>query len=182
MKPVIKLVIKKRFEFQNLITKQIKSILQMNLLTLLIYRWTNKIKLIQFMYRKYRIVKKVRVQVLYNLCLNNNIFKLDAWARSSDSLKYEILNDFVINECYSYSKSKCKYLHSIKALNKSFTRDFSLWERETISNAMGRTFTISLPPAPKFTLFNKVSGLKDFINIYETKLKKNKIVKRYWCL
>ena len=140
--------------------------LQINLLTLLMHRWLKQIKFIQAAYRKYRIVKLARLQVLYVICLKSSAQNSAIWTKAPNNLKYQILSAFLIKTCYKYSRLRSKYLYDTRMVNKGFTRNFSYWAGDVISNAMGRNFTISLPPPPTFTLMSRGDELIDFITKY----------------
>ena len=138
------------------------------------YRWLKSIRLIQFAYRKYKFIKIVRMQVLYAISVQGIISDNSVWIKLSNNAKYEILNQFIIKESVAYSRAKSKYIYDVRLVNQSFTRNFSYWEGDAISNAMGRNFNISLPVPPTFYLFSKINQLNDFIYSYDKKIKKNK--------
>lgn len=144
----------------------------MNLLTLLLYRWREAIKFIQSCYRKYKLVKLARIQIMYIKCMKSSIRTLAIFSKSPKIYIYEIISKFILNESYKYSRSKCKYLYDIRSVNKKFTRNFSFWESEMISTSLGRNFQISLPPPPKLSLFLKTEELVEiFENLNKTSRK-----------
>ena len=177
MNPLMRFAYRKRMEFKFAVMKQVKYMLQMNLLTLLLHRWLKHIKFIQCAFRKYKIVKLARMQVLYAKCVRSEINNSTAWAKAPNALKYQLLNNFIVKQATLFSKRRCKYLYDVRLVNKKFTRNFTFWENDALSNAMGRNFTISLPSPPVFSLFNKLPELMEFMNALNMQRVKRRPVK-----
>ena len=172
--PFHRFAMRKRAAFHGAVVKQIKYILQMNLLTLLSHRWLKHINFIQAAYRHYRFIKFCRLQILYTLCMKSDIKNNQVWVKANNSTKYAILEKFLLKKLYEFSVAKCKYLYDTRSVNKGFSRNFVLWHGDAISNAMGRNFQIALPPPPKLMLYSRYGDLADFIQKFEVKNTKKK--------
>ena len=169
---------RKRQEFHRTVVKHVKYILQINLIRLLQYRWLTKIRVIQCAYRKYRLIKLARLQVLYVICLKSESLHLSPWPSLSNNLKYEILANFLIKALSNYSAKKCKYLYDIRMVNTKFTRNFSHWEMDALTNALGRSLKFKLPPPPKLLLYSHSHELIDYIKSETKKKIKKKVLKK----
>lgn len=164
---------RKRQEFQRTVVKHVKYILQISLIRLLQYRWLTKIRVIQCAFRKYRLIKLARLQVFYVICLKSESLCASLWPSLSNNIKYEILANFLIKTLANYSVKRCKYLYDIRMVNMKFTRNFSHWEMDALTNALGRSLTFKLPPPPKLLLYSQSQKLIEYI-LSETKKKMKK--------
>ncbi|OMJ76734.1 hypothetical protein SteCoe_23848 [Stentor coeruleus] len=175
--PIIKYVYHKRMELRKLLTRHVKRIRQLNLLFILMHKFLAAIKFIQSTYRRYKLIKNARVQLLYLICLKISFNQNSLWSNSSLSMKHEILSRFLVNQTHTFAKAKSKYFNDSKMINKGFTRNFNYWAGDAMSIAMGRTFIVKLPSPPVFKLFALKSQLIYFINSIEYKPRKRKKMK-----
>lgn len=173
-KPFLRFVQNKRMYYKGKVLKHVKFILKMNLLVLLLYKFLRAVKFIQSNFRKYRIVRTVRIQMLHNKCIGLPQSQMQAWLASSPAIKYEVLIKYYQETALKYAKAKIKYLYDISAVNKKFVRNFGLWQFESFNQASGRNFTVKLPDPPKFSLITQPLALIRFINTFDYKSRKKK--------
>jgi hypothetical protein len=133
--------------------------------------------LIQYQFRRYRMVKLARMQLIYVICQKPPISETKAWQCSSNNQKFEALAHYLLKVCYEHSRSRCKYLNDTKKVNTKFTRNMNFWANDVVSSAFGREITLYIPPPPFFTFLNR-DRLLHYISALDFKFKRRKVLKR----
>ena len=162
--PFYRLALHKRAKFHKTVTKSIKSILQMNLIFLLMHRWKRYINLIQSSYRSYKKVQHERIKTLMSICDKYSIQNDKIWKDFPDKFKAGLIKKFLVKVLFEHSKKACKYFYDIDCANKSFGRNYSIMGGAIMSDLMGRGVRIFQLKKPDFKLFLLKNEINSFVD------------------
>jgi hypothetical protein len=173
----LRFVTNKRQSYKTKVLKHVKLILRSNLLVLLLYRFLRYVCFIQASFRRYRIIKTTRLQVLMKKINQKGFTLVHFWNSSSVNQKFDVLIRFYREEAYKYSKAKSKYMDDTSAVNKKFSRNFSFWNNDSFNQAAGRNFNFVLPDPPQFDILSKIDQLSQYINSFDYRSRKKRLLR-----
>lgn len=167
---MFKFMINKREILLKKVFKGVTRILQMNQLFLLCCKWKRAICMIQYWFRSYLKVKRIRIQTLIKMCEKAaDRKKHTKWCSATPKDQYELIEKFLLDETYFHSRKMSRYISDKKLADRRLYRNYAIIKEQLITQSYGRALKIAVA-RPFFSIFSMKKSLKSFINDCEHKL------------